>query len=340
MSHMNIVFMQKNFISIISVIYMAFAHTFHANSQGDYNGIVNPFVTYSYEKMTFDLNALTQRYPMILTGEKIGYSLERRTIPAVRFGRGQHRILICATLHAREHIATNYIMYFIEQYAEAYASHDSIGGYDVNHLLDNVTLYIVPMVNPDGVNIVQRGFEASCNCDSLRKMKLKNYEEPAHRSWKANARGVDINRNFDFGWYDSPTDSLPASMSFKGFSPISEPESKALADYAKRIKPEAVLAFHTQGEQFFFSTPDAKACEIATKLVESTGFEPQPIDPPYGSFQDFVNLHFGVFYACVELCPYIGPRPYPEKDFFTVWQPAQYVIPIVATEIINQDNSK
>ena len=85
MSHMNIVFMQKNFISIISVIYMAFAHTFHANSQGDYNGIVNPFVTYSYEKMTFDLNALTQRYPMILTGEKIGYSLERRTIPAVRF---------------------------------------------------------------------------------------------------------------------------------------------------------------------------------------------------------------------------------------------------------------
>ena len=107
MSHMNIVFMQKNFISIISVIYMAFAHTFHANSQGDYNGIVNPFVTYSYEKMTFDLNALTQRYPMILTGEKIGYSLERRTIPAVRFGRGQHRILICATLHAREHIATN-----------------------------------------------------------------------------------------------------------------------------------------------------------------------------------------------------------------------------------------
>ena len=171
-------------------------------------------------------------------------------------------------------------------------------------------------------------------------MKLKNYEEPAYRSWKANARGVDINRNFDFGWYDSPTDSLPASMSFKGFSPISEPESKALADYAKRIKPEAVLAFHTQGEQFFFSTPDAKACEIATKLVESTGFEPQPIDPPYGSFQDFVNLHFGVFYACVELCPYIGPRPYPEKDFFTVWQPAQYVIPIVATEIINQDNGK
>ncbi len=302
------------------------------DSAGD--SIVNPTVPYSYEQMLADLGQLKQRYPVILSGGSIGTSVEGREIPSVRLGNGRHKILICGSMHARECITTNYLMYFIEQYAKAFVNHDSIGDYDVNLLLGNVSLYIAPMVNPDGVNIVQRGFEASTRCDSLLRMKLTNYEEPAHRSWKANARGVDINRNFDHGWEDRPTDSLPASSGFKGFAPLSEPESRALAGFAKRIKPEAVLAFHTQGEEFYFSTPDSCATAIAARLVEATGFEPQPIDPPYGSFQDFVNLHLGVFYACVELCDYIGPRPYPESDFFKIWQPARHVIPIVATGIM------
>lgn len=306
----------------------------------EYDPIVNPLAVYSHELTTDNLAKLQKRYSVILSSGTIGTSFEGREIQAVKLGRGNHKILICGTLHAREHICTNYLMYFIEQYAEAFVSRDSIGCYDINQLLNEVSLYIVPMVNPDGVNIVQNGFGASANCDSLVNMRLKNFEEPAHRSWKANARGIDLNRNFDYGWDNCPNDSLPASSGFKGFSPLSEPESRALADFAKRIKPEAILAFHTQGEQFFFSTPDSCATSLAEKLVAATGFEPQPIDPPYGSFQDFVNYHFGVFYACVELCNYIGPRPYPECDFFKIWQPARYIIPIVASEIIQKGTSK
>ena len=71
---------------------MAFTHTFHANCQDAYDRIVNPFVAYSHEKVKSDINALTQRYPMILSGETIGSSFEGRDIPAVRFGRGNHKI--------------------------------------------------------------------------------------------------------------------------------------------------------------------------------------------------------------------------------------------------------
>lgn len=306
-------------------------------SENAYSAIVVPDRVYSYDRMVDDLEKLKSRYSLIMTGGHIGTSVEGRKIPAVRLGRGSHKILVCAALHAREHITTNYLMYFLEKYAEAYASHKAVGDFDVQRLLDNASFYVVPMVNPDGVNIVQCGMEASAHCDTLRQMCFRNYEEPVHRSWKANANGVDINRNFDFGWENCLTDSLPASSGFKGFRPLSEPESKALADFAKRIKPEAVVAMHTQGEMLYLSTPDDKAKRIADRVIRSTKFAPQPIDEPYGSFQDFVDHHFGVFYACVELCPYIGPRPFDESRFYEIWEPAQYVLPIVADTLIGDD---
>lgn len=299
------------------------------------DSIVVPQKAYSHERMEADLELLKSRYGVILSGGVIGKSVEGRRIPAVRLGRGRHTILVCGALHAREYITTNYLMYFIEQYARAYTAHDSIGGYDVNRLLDYASFYIVPMVNPDGVNIVQNGFESSANCDSLRNMLYRNYKEPVHRSWKANARGVDLNRNFDYGWESCPTDSMPASSGFKGFAALSEPESRALADFARRISPEAVLAFHTQGKMLYLSTPDVVARRIAERMIASTNFEPQPIDDPYGSFQDFVDYNFNVFYACVELCPYVGPWPYDETLFHEVWQSAEYVLPIVADTLIS-----
>ena len=130
----------------------------------EYDPIVNPLAVYSHELTTDTLAKLQKRYSVILSSGTIGTSFEGREIQAVKLGRGNHKILICGTLHAREHICTNYLMYFIEQYAEAFVSRDSIGCYDVNQLLNEVSLYIVPLVNPDGVNIVQNGFEESTNC--------------------------------------------------------------------------------------------------------------------------------------------------------------------------------
>lgn len=305
--------------------------------QNEDKTIVVPDSVYSYENMMNDLDALKKKYSLILcaTDEPVlGKSVEGRDIPAVKLGRGRHKILVCATLHAREYITTNYIMYFIEKYAKAYCKNDTIGKYNVRELLDNVTFYIVPMVNPDGVNIVQNGFEKSQFKDSLEKMCYRDCIEPVHRSWKSNAKGVDINRNFDYGWSRKDECLEPGSSGYNGPEPLSEPETKALADFAKQVKPEAVVAFHTQGEMLYLSEPDDVAKSIAQKLLESTNFTKEPIDPPYGSFQDFVDYHFNVFYACVELCPYVGPFPYDEDKFYEVWNRAQYVLPIVASELI------
>ena len=82
-------------------------------SENAYSAIVVPDRVYSYDRMVDDLEKLKSRYSLIMTGGHIGTSVEGRKIPAVRLGRGSHKILVCAALHAREHITTNYLMYFL-----------------------------------------------------------------------------------------------------------------------------------------------------------------------------------------------------------------------------------
>lgn len=244
--------------------------------------------------------------------------------------------MVCASIHARECITTNYIMHFIELYAKAYAANEAVGEFDARQTLNRASFHIVPMVNPDGVEIVQRGFEASKLTDELRAMRRRDCAEPAHRSWKANSRGVDINRNFDYGWGRKVECSVPASSGYPGPAPLSEPETRALAAYAESVGPDAVVALHTQGEALYMSTPDTRAAKIAEKIACGTGFAVEAAEEPYGSFQDFVDHHFGVFYACVELCPYVGPWPFDEGEFWSVWRSAESVLPIVASGLTEE----
>lgn len=339
--HLFLYFCGMNRLGILFVIMAAMLGNLHSAGETNAVGlrkIVQPDRVYSYDDMASDLDALKACYSFIMRGGSIGKTVEGRNIEAVKLGRGSHKIFVGAAFHAREYITTNYVMYFLDKFARAYANGDSIDGYDVREILDNVTFYVVPMVNPDGVNIVQNGFESSQFKDSLERMHYRNYIEPVHRSWKANARGVDLNRNFDYGWNRKNNSDMPASSGYNGPSPISEPETKALVDFIMRIKPEAVVAFHTQGHTLYMSTPDAVAESIAQKLLDYTHFTKEPIDEPYGSFQDFVDHHLNVFYACVELCPYIGPVPYYEDRFFEEWQRTQNVLPIVANELMHKND--
>ena len=297
-------------------------------------GVVEPDSVYSYADMMRDLRQLAGRYGTVIDVATAGYSVEGRVIPVVKLGTGPHKVFVGASFHAREYITTNFIMYFIERYAAAYCEGSAVGGFDARRILDGVTFHIFPMINPDGVEVVQRGFPASAHAGELMAMWPRDCGFPVHRSWKANARGVDINRNFDYGWGRKQDHGVPASSGYNGPRPLSEPEAIAVARYTTEMQPEAVVALHTQGQVLYMSTPDAAAERMAERIARHTGFEPQPIEEPYGSFQDFVDHHFGVFYACVELCPYIGPRPYDESLFPEVWESAQFVLPIVADELI------
>lgn len=296
-------------------------------------GVFAPLDTvYSYVDMRSDLCELAARYCDIVSVETIGSSVLGRDIYALVLGRGEHRVLVGASFHAREYITTNYVMRFVEEYASAYAEDSIVDGVDARQMLDNVSFCIIPMINPDGVEIVQKGYDGIGDVDIVAKV-VAGSRDITHKSWKANARGVDINRNFDYGWGRKHEAGFPSPSGYAGPYAISEPETLAIATYAKRVSPEAVVAFHTQGQVLYLSTPDTIAERMADRVCEHTGFSIEPIEEPYGSFQDYVDHYFNVFYACVELCPYIGPYPYPENEFEQVWESAKFVLPIVAEEL-------
>ena len=71
--------------------------------------------------------------------------------------------------------------------------------------------------------------------------------------WKANARGVDLKVNFDAKWGPGKQNvRYPASANYIGSMPFSEPETRALAEFTKEVKPDATISYHTKGGEIYY----------------------------------------------------------------------------------------
>ncbi|MCL2059262.1 MAG: hypothetical protein FWH01_09450, partial [Oscillospiraceae bacterium] len=188
--------------------------------------VVNPYKAYSYNDMTADALRLERMYPELIRTSGIGYSVEGREILLIKFGKGDIEIFVCGTHHAREYISTTYLMYAIDQYAYAYAAGAKWEAYDIIDLLEKVKFCIIPMLNPDGVNLVQNGIESIKDPEYVKSLSLAG-SRYGYASWKANINGVDINRNYDFNWTHEKAYEYPRGyLAFGGDAPASEPETQ------------------------------------------------------------------------------------------------------------------
>lgn len=298
--------------------------------------IVNPYQKYSYETMLDDANKLEAMYPELVKTSSIGKSVEERELLLIEFGRGKNKIFVCGAHHGREYISTSYLMHTIDRYAYAYRNNSTWGKYNPREILDNVTYCIVPMVNPDGVNLVQNGLYATKNPDEVATMKIYEGSQYGYLAWKANIRGVDLNWNYDKDWSSEKTKNPRGSSGFTGDRPETEPETIAISRYVDNIPFDAFMSFHTQGEIFYFAEDMNNPTYVNEVIKRDTGFDEirDYGTGNGGSFFDYVYRNFHKPTITVELCPYIGNYPYPDSDFDTVWNPTKNVLLIVGNEII------
>lgn len=255
---------------------------------------------YSHNVLKKNIQALNNAYPFVETGI-IGFSAAGRELFYIRLGDGDNRVLYIAAIHSLEWITTPVMMKFIEDYSRSYVTGTNISEYDTRRISDKSSIYIVPMVNPDGVELVQNGLNmGNPNCDNL---KLWNNGSTDFRAWQANNNGVDLNHNFDADWEESKkaAEELgitePGSTRYPGVFPECEPESKALADFTRSHDFKLVLAYHTQGEEIFwnfreYEPPESK--EIGKELAKASGYclaEPIGI-ASHGGFKDWFIKEF------------------------------------------------
>lgn len=240
--------------------------------------IVYDYDIYTYEEMETDLLQLQARYPGLLHVNVTGQSADGRNLYELVLGNlsAPKSILIHAGIHAREYANPYLVMEQLEQCLNFYDC-GFFHGRSYRELFDSVAVHIVPMVNPDGIAISQFGESAlrspelvetvqNCYAYDTAIGRTKSTYEDYLRRWKANARGVDLNRNFYPGFGASAKVSQPSYMGYAGTSPISEPETLSLGAVTLLCQPSVIISYHSMGEVAYWNTADSRYTAINTEF--------------------------------------------------------------------------
>ena len=152
-----------------------------------------------YNRMREELDRLCKKYS-IFSYDFIGESTLKRPIPIITLGdkNAEKSVLYVSTHHATENVCTSVMISFIKEYLDAYESYRQLFSINLRFLFKMRKIYIIPMLNPDGVEYRLNGI----NDDNPIKKRIIAYNEGSEdfSLWNANARGIDLNHNYNAGF--------------------------------------------------------------------------------------------------------------------------------------------
>lgn len=268
------------------------------------------------------VKALGKAYP-ILEISTIGKSILGTGIPLLQIGSGKKHIVMVGTHHGMEWITSLVLLRFAEDLCESVTKKRKCYRYDMEFCMKTHKILIVPMLNPDGADYQIHGIsEKNPLYDRVLHM---NGGSTDFSHWQANARGVDLNHNYDCGFTEykqlEQENRIPdgAPTRYSGMAPESEPETSSLCRLF-RADPNVkmVLSLHTQGEEIFDTSGGERApgsLPIAKKIAEMTGYRLSEAEglASYGGLTDWVIRELGIPSYTLE-CG-VGENPLPIADF-------------------------
>ncbi|MEC1721787.1 M14 family zinc carboxypeptidase [Schinkia azotoformans] len=293
--------------------------------------IVETDEVYTYESLTEDLLELSKLHPNLITYKSLTTTPYGREIWAVKIGHGKPTVLIHGAHHAREWMTSTLLMKMIETYADSYKKDKKVGGYESN-ILEEVSIWFVPMVNPDGVTLQQMGLFAfpSSIHPSLVKMNKGSLN---FIRWKANLNGIDLNRQYPANWENlKGVSNKPSYQFYKGTSPLEAIEVKALVDFTYEIKPEIAVSYHSSGNMLFWGFYEwglthttnfaIDYFKIAEKVADMTRYKlevPKSFQQG-GGYTDWFIEEFEKTAFTVEIGSLIEDSSLPLDSFPLIWE--------------------
>lgn len=270
-----------------------------------------------------DLKALEKYYPECIKCSDGGKTSQGRVIPIVLFGNpdAKHYVMIQASIHAREYMSTMIVMSMLEHYAKSYEAGEYKGN-KIKDLFQDVCLLILPMVNPDGVEIAQRGEAGAVTSDVKEWVRQTVASGTPYDQIKSNASGVDLNRNFKNGFgKDRKKKDTKGFSHYPGPKPYSEIESRLLLSISELHDYTCFLNYHTSGNLVYYGCKNApaavnkKALDLSRIIKRHTAYPlyGPSTSPECGSWADEVEVLYKRPSATIELGSK-NPVPLAEYD--------------------------
>jgi len=283
---------------------------------------------------------LVARYPFCRS-ELLTATVFQRPIRTLVIGNGPRKVLYTAAHHANEWITSLVLLKFAEELASAIETGGRIFDRDAAGIAQTSTIYMVPMVDPDGVDlVVGRIRPGELQYGSARRL-AENYPDiPFPAGWKANLLGVDLNLQYPAGWQQakqikfSQGFTQPGPRDYVGGAPLDQMETMALAGYTRVIDPALVLAYHTQGKEIYWQfegqAPEG-ARDLGEEFARVSGYTltDAPYESGFAGYKDWVIKTFDRPAYTVEAGQ--GENPLPISQFDEIYRDNLGILVTAAT---------
>ena len=278
---------------------------------------------YNFTEMQDDLNVLQQKYSDKLKVSAVGTSVDGRAIYQAILGNPQAKnaIFIMSTIHGREWMNSWILMEMLEFNLDNW---DNIApnGETYGNVFNDCCIYLLPMVNPDGVEISQNGFNVINNEELRNSLKTMRGAGNTKR-WKANAHGVDLNRNFGTGWNSKVDQTTPGADFYNGPNAWSEPETLAVKSALEQRGFIAALTYHSAERTLYWDLGQEgqmreRTQALVTHCHNINGYKYGEASPLKGLEYNYMNFDKQIPTVCIETGTVACPLPY--SQFKTIWK--------------------
>lgn len=285
-----------------------------------------PITAASCDRMILEI---VEKYPFCRT-ELLTTTVFQRPVRTLVIGDGPRKVIYSAAHHANEWITTLVLLKFGEELAQAIGENGRIFGKSAREIATTATIYMVPMVDSDGADLVVGAIRPGSVQYVLAQQLSANYPQiPFPEGWKANLVGVDLNLQYPAGWLQareikfSQGYTRPGPRDYVGRAPLNQTESRAMAGYTEFIDPALVLAYHSQGKEIYWKFKDIEvpgARELGEEFARVSGYTLS--DTPYASgfagYKDWFIQEFGRPGYTVEVG--MGENPLPLSQFDEIYR--------------------